>query len=200
MVLSAEEEKWLFGAGRYFVGNLRRVYMGASGACTRQGAGGHGRAYADSRFVCRGDGVCAKRGLRPAWRAARTACARAGVSGKSKEGSLPLIWSKICRGRKTTGRRSVPGRSDRQCCFLGLEDTFERAKERLLRSMQDFLESYHDDGCCMEGVLYWGYGFGYFCFLPHLCASTATARLIYSKTKRCVGLPPSGRRRFYMTI
>jgi len=30
--------------------------------------------------------------------------------------------------------------------------------------MQDFLDSYHDDGCCMEGPLYWNYGFSYFCF------------------------------------
>ena len=30
--------------------------------------------------------------------------------------------------------------------------------------MQDFLDSYHDDGCCLEGPLYWNYGFGYFCY------------------------------------
>lgn len=30
--------------------------------------------------------------------------------------------------------------------------------------MGDFLDSYYDDGCCLEGPLYWNYGFGYFCF------------------------------------
>lgn len=66
-------------------------------------------------------------------------------------------WSAVCAG--SVGSAML---------LLGLEDTFERAKERLLHSMQDFLESYHDDGCCMEGVLYWGYGFGYFCFFAAL--------------------------------
>ena len=30
--------------------------------------------------------------------------------------------------------------------------------------MGDFLESYFEDGCCLEGALYWSYGFGYFCY------------------------------------
>lgn len=66
-------------------------------------------------------------------------------------------WSAVCAG--SVGSAML---------LLGLDDTFEQAKERLLCSMQDFLESYHDDGCCMEGVLYWGYGFGYFCFFAAL--------------------------------
>lgn len=37
---------------------------------------------------------------------------------------------------------------------------FETVKPRLLSAMNVFLDSYGDDGCCLEGVGYWGYGFG----------------------------------------
>lgn len=66
-------------------------------------------------------------------------------------------WSAVCAG--SIGSAML---------LLGLEDTFERTKERLLTAMQLFLDSYRDDGCCLEGTLYWGYGFGYFCFFADL--------------------------------
>ena len=66
-------------------------------------------------------------------------------------------WSAVCAG--AIGSAML---------LLGLEDIFERAKERLLTAMRLFLDSYHDDGCCLEGTLYWGYGFGYFCFFADL--------------------------------
>lgn len=45
----------------------------------------------------------------------------------------------------------------------GLEG-YRPVEKRILNSMDDFLSSYQDDGCCLEGALYWGYGFGYFCY------------------------------------
>ena len=66
-------------------------------------------------------------------------------------------WSAVCAG--SVGSAML---------LLGMEEEFERCKERLLTSMQLFLDSYLDDGCCLEGVLYWGYGFGYFCFFADL--------------------------------
>lgn len=50
----------------------------------------------------------------------------------------------------------------------GTREEFEEAKETLVRSAYDFLESYTEDGCCLEGPLYWSYGFSHFCFLAQM--------------------------------
>ena len=45
--------------------------------------------------------------------------------------------------------------------------TAEEAAEAIRKAdelMANFLTSYHDDGCCLEGPLYWRYGFGFFCY------------------------------------
>ncbi len=52
--------------------------------------------------------------------------------------------------------------------YCGTNEEFELVKKRLLNSMDKFLSSYNDDGCCLEGMLYWGYGFSYFCFFAHM--------------------------------
>ena len=38
-------------------------------------------------------------------------------------------------------------------------ERFEKVKPRLLSAMEYFLSSYGEDGCCVEGVGYWSYGF-----------------------------------------
>ena len=50
----------------------------------------------------------------------------------------------------------------------GTREEFEEAKENLVRSAYDFLDSYTEDGCCLEGPLYWSYGFSHFCFLAQM--------------------------------
>ena len=50
----------------------------------------------------------------------------------------------------------------------GTKEDFEMAKETLIQSAYDFLESYRQDGCCLEGPLYWSYGFSNFCFLAQM--------------------------------
>ena len=47
---------------------------------------------------------------------------------------------------------------------LGLDDVFWQVKDRVLQGMQIFLDSYPEDGICLEGPIYWTYGFGYFAF------------------------------------
>lgn len=41
-------------------------------------------------------------------------------------------------------------------------DLFYECQERLHASMESYLSSYNDDGMCVEGVGYWGFGFGFF--------------------------------------
>lgn len=58
-------------------------------------------------------------------------------------------------------------------CMAGVGITFfceaEKAETdkmlpRMLKTMDEFLKSYGDDGCCLEGVNYWGFGFGRYVF------------------------------------
>lgn len=49
--------------------------------------------------------------------------------------------------------------------YHGTKEEFEQAKDSLVQSANDFLDSYTDDGCCLEGPTYWAYGFSHFVFL-----------------------------------
>ena len=51
---------------------------------------------------------------------------------------------------------------------IGTKEEFEEAKETLVQSAYDFLKSFTDDGCCLEGPLYWSYGFHNFVFLAQM--------------------------------
>ena len=62
-------------------------------------------------------------------------------------------WSAVCAG--SIGMSVL--------YWGGLEE-YRQIEEKVMASMEDFLGSYQDDGCCLEGALYWGYGFGYFCY------------------------------------
>lgn len=52
--------------------------------------------------------------------------------------------------------------------YVGSRQEFEQAKAHLYSCLDDFLNSYQDDGCCLEGPLYWSYGFGYFTYIAAL--------------------------------
>ena len=49
--------------------------------------------------------------------------------------------------------------------YHGTREEFEKAKNSLIQSAYDFLDSYTEDGCCLEGPTYWAYGFSHFVFL-----------------------------------
>ena len=52
--------------------------------------------------------------------------------------------------------------------YLGLDMEFANVKDNLMQNMEDFLDSYLEDGCCLEGSLYWAYGFSFFCYFAEL--------------------------------
>lgn len=47
-------------------------------------------------------------------------------------------------------------------------ERFDGVKTRLLSTIECFLAGYGDDGVCLEGLEYWGYGFGYFIYFAEL--------------------------------
>ena len=61
-------------------------------------------------------------------------------------------WAAVCSG--TVG----------MAYMLIDPERFYKVKDRLNNAMQYFLKSYGDDGCCLEGSGYWGYGFGYYIY------------------------------------
>ena len=62
-------------------------------------------------------------------------------------------WSAVCAGSVACA-----------VIYLGLDNVWAQIKERIFSSLQDFLDSFPDDGGCLEGPLYWQYGFGFFVY------------------------------------
>ncbi|MEE1014254.1 MAG: heparinase II/III family protein [Clostridia bacterium] len=63
--------------------------------------------------------------------------------------------------------------------YLGKDEEFAMMKEHILQSIQDFLASYPEDGCCLEGSLYWDYGFSFFCFFAELLRQYTKGEIDY---------------------
>lgn len=66
-------------------------------------------------------------------------------------------WSAVCAGCIAMA-----------VMYWGSPEEYEVIEAKVMGSMEDFLGSYQDDGCCLEGALYWGYGFGYFCYFARM--------------------------------
>ena len=63
--------------------------------------------------------------------------------------------------------------------YLGLDSEFEQVKENLFVNIKDFIDSFPDDGCCLEGGLYWFYGFSHFCYLAELLCEYTDGKVNY---------------------
>ncbi len=47
-------------------------------------------------------------------------------------------------------------------------EAFEKVKHRFISAMEHYLAPYADDGVCVEGAAYWGFGFGFFAIFASL--------------------------------
>lgn len=52
--------------------------------------------------------------------------------------------------------------------YLREDEKFKLCSADIKKSIDLFLESYENDGCCKEGSLYWSYGFGFMCYYGRL--------------------------------
>lgn len=68
--------------------------------------------------------------------------------------------------------------------YLGLDEEFKLAKKYILNNMREFLDSYNHDGCCLEGTLYWCYGFSYFCYFAELLRQYTNNEIDYFKDEK----------------
>jgi Heparinase II/III-like protein. len=80
-------------------------------------------------------------------------------------GGGPFFWESIRNNWAAVCAGSIGAAA------LYLMDDAERLgalMKRVLPAMDRFLESYGDDGACVEGYLYWQYGFGYYVYFMSL--------------------------------
>ena len=75
-------------------------------------------------------------------------------------------WSAVCAGSIACA-----------VIYLGLSDVWNNIENRVLASLQTFEDSYENDGGCLEGPLYWQYGFGFFVYSAELICEYTNGRL-----------------------
>ncbi len=75
--------------------------------------------------------------------------------------------------------------------YFGTETEFRRAEPTFSRAIEIFLSTYGADGCCLEGLTYWNYGFG--CLLNYADAvrNYSEGRTLFSSME--LSLPPHKR-------
>jgi len=54
----------------------------------------------------------------------------------------------------------------------------------LQRSVSDFLDSFSEDGCCLEGSLYWSYGFSFFSYFADMLCEYTGGKIDYFKDEK----------------
>jgi len=70
--------------------------------------------------------------------------------------SASMNWASVCAG--------CVGGAFIYCA----PERFHLVHDRILATMNAFLKGFGDDGICLEGIHYWGYGFGFFTYFAQL--------------------------------
>ena len=82
-------------------------------------------------------------------------------------------WSAICNGCVAMSMIE-----------LGLRDEFDASLDKIVHGLNIFLDSYTEDGACMEGALYWRYGFGYFAYAADMICEHTGGRVDLFKSEK----------------
>ncbi len=86
--------------------------------------------------------------------------------------SMSNNWSSVCTA-------SVAG-----TIMLLFPERFEEFKPRFDAAMELFLSGYRDDGVCLEGATYWGYGFGFFTIYAEMVRIFTNGEIDYYKREK----------------
>lgn len=81
--------------------------------------------------------------------------------------SSTMNWAAVCGG--AVGIAALILETDRER-LAGMV-------ERILRTMESFLEGFGEDGGCPEGINYWTYGFGYFVYFAEVLREHTSGKL-----------------------
>lgn len=68
--------------------------------------------------------------------------------------------------------------------YLATEEEIVQALPSIEQTMSCFLESYGDDGACMEGYGYWSYGYGFFVYFAELLRQYSNGETDYFKDEK----------------
>lgn len=81
--------------------------------------------------------------------------------------------------------------NDGALCIAEKSERQLRMIKRLDTAMQSYLNSFGEDGACVEGVGYWAYGFGYFLYYAQLLAEVLQedTYLKQPKTRKIAAFP-----------
>ena len=69
---------------------------------------------------------------------------------------VSMNWASVCAG--------CVGGAFLYCA----PERFHLVHDRILATMETFLKGFGEDGICLEGIHYWGYGFGFFTYFAQL--------------------------------
>ncbi|MCQ2414047.1 MAG: hypothetical protein MJ082_04565 [Clostridia bacterium] len=67
----------------------------------------------------------------------------------------------------------------------GTEEEFEKAVPKMLEIAGYFTGSYPEDGCCLEGALYWLFGFGYYVYAADLMSELSGGKIDLLAGEKC---------------
>jgi len=70
--------------------------------------------------------------------------------------NVSMNWASVCAG--------CVGGAFIYCA----PERFHLVHDRILATMETFLKGFGEDGICLEGIHYWGYGFGFFTYFAQL--------------------------------
>ena len=91
-------------------------------------------------------------------------------------------WAAVCAG--SVGMASI--------CEIEDEEKLADVIMKTLVSMRSFMSGFTDDGVCLEGMGYWHYGFGYFCYYADMLSRRTGGKIdLFSeeKTKKVALFP-----------
>ena len=101
-----------------------------------------------------------------------------------KEALHNALEERVARPYLTARRRWGKGNWSAVCAgcvamvfMYEFPELLDDALPTLRRSLDDFLSSYNRDGCCLEGPLYWEYGFGFFTYAADMLRAFTGGKL-----------------------
>ena len=68
--------------------------------------------------------------------------------------------------------------------YYGTKEEIDYIIPKLIKCADNYLDGIQDDGCCLEGTLYWSYGFGNFIGLAKMLLEYSKGEIDYFKNKK----------------
>lgn len=91
--------------------------------------------------------------------------------------SCKMNWATVCGAGCTMA-----------ALYFGTDEEKEKFVNRFIGCLDSYLEGIEDDGCCQEGMAYWGYGFSHFLILAQAVKVYTDGKTDYFKNDKVKAL------------